>query len=137
MSVIIAERMCQMLMNVCYFSYACDAKHLMRWAIFNFTVANDFTTNFSPLPATISFLPIETSKVLVVNSFQDDVIEGTECFYFSLQPMDGFVNVPLDNRTVTICIEDDDSKFVITMPFCFNTSQLFSSRSFANRIHCK
>ena len=72
----------------------------------------DFNTSFGAVPFDIlTFLPNETSKAFSVWSLQDEITEGIECLYFTLEPVDEFVNVPYDNETVTVCIEDDDRKY--------------------------
>ena len=69
----------------------------------------DFSANITTFPTILNFLPNETSKTIFVWSLHDEITEGTECFFFTLEPVNNLVNVPNDNRTVTICIEDDDS----------------------------
>ena len=72
----------------------------------------DFNTSFGALPFNIViFLPNMSSLTFSVWSLQDEITEGIECLYFTLEPVDEFVNVPYDNETVTVCIEDDDRKF--------------------------
>ena len=72
----------------------------------------DFNTSFGALPFDIiTFLPNETSNVFSVWSLQDEITEGIECLYFTLEPVDEFVDVPYGNETVTVCIEDDDRKY--------------------------
>ena len=72
----------------------------------------DFNTSFGALPFVIlTFLPNVASRTFFVLSLQDKITEGIECLYFSLEPVDEFVDVPYDNETITVCIEDDDRKF--------------------------
>ena len=85
----------------------------------------DFNTSFSALPFDIlTFLPNVTSITFSVWSLQDEITEGTECLYFTLESVDEFVDVPYSNETVTVCIEDDDRKYNYSMlnlnfhPFC-------------------
>ena len=78
---------------------------------FLFTGPADFNSNLTaPLPTILDFLPNEHSMIFSVWSVQDEITEGTECFHFSLEPVDEFVIVPSENTTVTICIEDDDGE---------------------------
>ena len=71
----------------------------------------DFNTSFGQLPFHILiFLPNVTSMSFSVWSLQDEITEGIEYVYFSLEAVDEFVEVPYDNKTVTVCIEDDDRK---------------------------
>ena len=76
------------------------------------TVMMDFNTSFGALPFEIlTFLPNVTSVTFSMLSLQDEITEGIECLYFTLEPVDEFVDVPYGNETVTVCIEDDDRKF--------------------------
>ena len=69
--------------------------------------------NSTTMPSTtIAFLPSETFKTFSLWSEQDDIVEGTECLSFFLEPMDEFANVI--NETLTVCIEDDDSEYTCT-----------------------
>ena len=72
---------------------------------------DDFITSYS-LPTTISFPPNQNFINFSASSVQDDITEGTECFYLSLEPIDELVVIPYNNSTVTICIEDDDCEFI-------------------------
>ena len=80
-----------------------------------FTDLSDFDTSLATLPAVLHFLPNEASKIFSVWSVQDNVTEGTECFAFLLEPVDELVEITAGNENVTICIEDDDSEFVMIM----------------------
>ena len=72
----------------------------------------DLNTSFGALPFDIlTFLPNVTAITFSVWSLQDEITEGIECLYFTLEPVDEFVDVPYGNETVTVCIEDDDRKF--------------------------
>ena len=72
----------------------------------------DFNTSFGALPFDIlTFLPNVTSTTFSVWSLQDELTEGIECLYFTLEPVDEFADVPYGNETVTVCIEDDDRKY--------------------------
>ena len=72
---------------------------------------SDFNTNLGTLPAIFSLSPNESFKTFYLWSLQDEITEGTECLYLSVEPVDEFV-VILNNNTVTICIEDDDREFI-------------------------
>ena len=72
----------------------------------------DLNTSFGALPFDIlTFLPNVASISFSVWSLQDEITEGIECLYFTLEPVDEFVDVPYGNETVTVCIEDDDRKY--------------------------
>ena len=72
----------------------------------------DFNTSFGALPFDIlTFLPNVDLITFSLRSLQDEITEGIECLYFTLEPVDEFVDVPYGNETVTICIVDDDRKF--------------------------
>ena len=66
----------------------------------------------------VTFLPNETLKTFSVWSLQDEITEGIECLYYSLEPVDEFVYVPYNESVMHICIEDDDSESVISGGKC-------------------
>ena len=76
----------------------------------------DFNTSFASLPFDIlTFLPNVASISFSVWSLQDEITEGSECLYFTLEPVNEFVDVPYGNETVTVCIEDDDREYNYSM----------------------
>ena len=90
----------------------------------------DFNTSFGQLPSDILiFLPNVASISFSVWSLQDDITEGIECLYFTLEPVDEFVDVPYGNETVTVCIEDDDRKYnygtcMLSLKFYLSSSEV-------------
>ena len=55
----------------------------------------DFNTSFSKLSFNIlTFLPNVASVEFFVWSLQYEITEGIECFYFTLEAVDEFVDVP-------------------------------------------
>ena len=74
------------------------------------TEMTDYSTSFGTLPVIVTFQPNEAYQTFSVWSIQDEITEGIECMYFSVEAIDEFVNITEENRTVTVCIEDDDSK---------------------------
>ena len=73
------------------------------------TEAADFFINIGTLPATLNFLPTESSKTIIIRSAQDDIVEGMECFLLTLASVNTFVTIPVSGGRATVCIQDDDS----------------------------
>ena len=68
----------------------------------------DFVTGLTS--NVITFSPSQSTRQIYFSTIEDDVLEGTECLYFLLEADDDFVFISNENRTLTVCIEEDDGK---------------------------
>ena len=72
--------------------------------------ADDVNITQSPLPSSVVFSPSNTSHVFSVSSMQDNITEGTECLFFTLESLDDDLLIVVNHSIITICIQDDDRK---------------------------
>ena len=79
--------------------------------------STDFLTHLGP-DYMITFSSIATTRNFYFRTIEDDVLEGTECLYFSLEANDDFVFIHNDNGTLTVCIEEDDCKSFTKLLAC-------------------
>ena len=75
-----------------------------------YTDWTDFNASFVSSAFTLTFLPNDNLQTFSVWLVQDNITEGIECLYIVLETINEFVDIPYDNNTITVCIQDDDGE---------------------------